>query len=1045
MAQASMTREACATLCYPLNFSPQAPWSTATNVFAAPKLNSPAQFRRLPPTATSRARERPPRATKELPVCNSSLSICARLDDLIGRLSLQEKAGLIGPDPVTSPCAVVDYGVKRLDIPPCLHLAEMNTAVGSACIISQDKCATTFIEAHRSWRSLQPLLAISTEMRTFNNLNWHRGGGVLQKIGLTDPFLSGEYAAAYVAGCQDGPDKKYKKMAAGLRHVDAHSVETNRMAFNGNISTFDLWDTEVCMSRALAAMCSYASINGVPSCANSILLNDVVRGQWKPVAKTLNGGADMELWETCFTTNGNLEQTVKHNRTTIDTVHNNTVRRVLKDSFITSQWHRGVHHLYTLTSSNGPCISEYPDGEYELGNGRALPHCPLNYYAKDHGCVPCTTCGMGTWASTPMLRVLRRRLLSLDGVQAGPEEVCLWQRLPAAAGPHFVLPTSMCEEPFIETIPPTLTTDRMCSCDTLACNKLITQLFEEMVCAWPTDEQLDVVLDVCCSGPGEDGIHATIRQMDAYAARRSCPGCTDTCECSAGFILVYDADSADCRPCDGVTEFSPSVGGSKYEPIEECELGQEEVAAPTRSSDRVCHDCSARTIDLDSDGSTASPAAQAPTTTTATLPPTPFHDVTECAPGFEEVQAMTLLISDRVCDECPGGHVQGCLWPGRARFPITTCDAGEEETAKPTPYQRPACAASASLAPPSSPSTARPSHAAPSRSAHDRLCRKCVQDTCVPVSSYAAWGYISTLDREQVQVLHLPEARRLRSTLTASARQEVVGALVAHIGTGQAQEVDAAIPPEAAAPVRVLMLNGILDCLSNLHFIHIWQLFRVLTTLTFDRQRIPAAGLIDHEKEDGLSQSNDELKRIGTIAATTITHTWLALANDAGISIDASMLRCHNVSTSTPSHLSVCRGVVSSPHRQLQQLPRASTSVGMRRSPTPTYPCVGRRDPQAHVPARQHRQHDCGLRGRTGVPHTRETCSNFSPEYTRAREVDKDTHMVVSEKTLQAPFETKLQLLAGIAAEFSGMMRSQTDEETRLREHAAGTRTSSCS
>ncbi|EGD78041.1 hypothetical protein PTSG_09679 [Salpingoeca rosetta] len=49
-----------------------------------------------------------------------------------------------------------------------------------------------------------------------------------------------------------------------------------------------------------------------------------------------------------------------------------------------------------------------------------------------------------------------------------------------------------------------------------------------------------------------------------------------------------------------------------------------------------------------------------------------------------------------------------------------------------------------------------------------------------------------------------------------------------------------------------LMLNGILDCLSNLHFIHIWQLFRVLTTLTFDRQRIPAAGLIDHEKEDGV-------------------------------------------------------------------------------------------------------------------------------------------------------------------------------------------------
>ncbi len=132
-----------------------------------------------------------------------------------------------------------------------------------------------------------------------------------------------------------------------------------------------------------------------------------------------------------------------------------------------------------------------------------------------------------------------------------------YQPLPERAS---CFPTSVCEEPFIETIPPTLTTDRLCSCDTLTCNKLITQLFEEMVCAEPTDEQLDVVLDVCCSGQGEDGIRDTIRQMDAYEARRSCPGCTDTCECSAGFILVYDADSADCRPCDSVTEFSPSIG-----------------------------------------------------------------------------------------------------------------------------------------------------------------------------------------------------------------------------------------------------------------------------------------------------------------------------------------------------------------------------------------------------------------------------------------------------------------------------------------------------
>ncbi|EGD78048.1 hypothetical protein PTSG_08926 [Salpingoeca rosetta] len=272
-----------------------------------------------------------------------------------------------------------------------------------------------------------------------------------------------------------------------------------------------------------------------------------------------------------------------------------------------------------------------------------------------------------------------------------------YQPLPDRAS---CFPTSVCEEPFIETILPTLTTDRLCSCDTLTCNKLVTQLFEEMVCADPTDEQLDVVLDVCCSGQGEDGICDTICQMDAYEARRSCPGCTDTCECSAGFILVYDADSADCRPCDGVTEFSPSIGGSKCEPIEECECGQEEVSAPTRSSDRVCRDCSAGTIDSDSDGSTGSHDSCSSFTCCAGThhhhdsdPARPRARTSQSArSGFEEMQAMTLLISDRICDECPERKYKAVSGQGVPCLPVTTTyDAGEEETAEPTPTSDRVC------------------------------------------------------------------------------------------------------------------------------------------------------------------------------------------------------------------------------------------------------------------------------------------------------------------------------------------------------------------
>ncbi|EGD81095.1 hypothetical protein PTSG_11044 [Salpingoeca rosetta] len=260
-----------------------------------------------------------------------------------------------------------------------------------------------------------------------------------------------------------------------------------------------------------------------------------------------------------------------------------------------------------------------------------------------------------------------------------------YQPLPERAS---CFPTSVCEEPFIETIPPTLTTDCLCSCDTLTCSKLITQLFEEMVCAEPTDEQLDVVLDVCCSGQGEDGIRDTIRQMDANEARRSCPGCADTCECSAGFILVYEADSADCQPCDGVTEFSPSIGGSKCEPIEECERGQEEVSAPTCCSlDRVdgsmsCQMCPAgHYTEAGCHGSCSSFTCRAGTHHHHDSDsPDPVRGRHRVRGGLEEVQAMTFLISDRACDD------QGvpCL-------PVTTYDAGKEETAEPTSTSDPVC------------------------------------------------------------------------------------------------------------------------------------------------------------------------------------------------------------------------------------------------------------------------------------------------------------------------------------------------------------------
>ncbi|EGD79670.1 hypothetical protein PTSG_10519 [Salpingoeca rosetta] len=207
------------------------------------------------------------------------------------------------------------------------------------------------------------------------------------------------------------------------------------------------------------------------------------------------------------------------------------------------------------------------------------------------------------------------------------------------------------------------------------------------------------------------------------------------------------------------------------------------------------------------------------------------------------------------------------------------------------------------------------------------------------------------------------------------------------------------------------MLDGTLDCLSNLHFIHILQLFRVLTTLTFDRQRTAAAGL-KTTRTRMLSQSNEELKRIGTTAAATVTCTWLALANDTNTSIDRDHLssvlqvlhliyvdKCVQPACSVATTLqhprpAFCPSVVASVSSPSTNGDGGLTIDHRRRRPfgfrSLADPSRQARVEGAETPKRtfQHdntRQHDCGLRRRTGAPQARETCPNFSSEYTRAR------------------------------------------------------------
>jgi beta-glucosidase len=99
--------------------------------------------------------------------------------------------------------------------------------------------------------------------------------------------LTARTGVAFVKGLQ-GDDPKYFKAIATAKHFAIHSgSEYNRHWFNAVVSKQDMYDTYlpafealVKQGRVYSLMGAYNSVDGVPACANTYLLDTVLRGKW---------------------------------------------------------------------------------------------------------------------------------------------------------------------------------------------------------------------------------------------------------------------------------------------------------------------------------------------------------------------------------------------------------------------------------------------------------------------------------------------------------------------------------------------------------------------------------------------------------------------------------------------------------------------------------------------------------------------------------------------------------------------------------------------
>ena len=246
----------------------------------------------------------------QLPYQNAALSAAERADDLLGRLTLEEKVSLMMD---TSPA------IERLGIPQfqwwneALHGIGRNgfatvfpITMGMAASWDDALLHKVFtavsdearVKAQQAKRSgdikrYQSLSFWTPNINIFRDPRWGRG----QETYGEDPYLTSKMGLAVVRGLQgmtyDGQDVlstvNYRKLLACAKHFAVHSgPEWNRHEFNvENLPERDLWETYLPAFKALVQegkvaeiMCAYQRIDGQPCCSQTRYEQQILRDEW---------------------------------------------------------------------------------------------------------------------------------------------------------------------------------------------------------------------------------------------------------------------------------------------------------------------------------------------------------------------------------------------------------------------------------------------------------------------------------------------------------------------------------------------------------------------------------------------------------------------------------------------------------------------------------------------------------------------------------------------------------------------------------------------
>lgn len=239
---------------------------------------------------------------QQYPFQDTTLDLETRVDDLIGRLTTEEKLSLLEHQ---------NPAIERLGLKPYSWWNEALHGIGRNGIATvwpmpialaasfdskmvEDIFANVAAEAHTKYRESQDsnkygdytgLTFFTPNINIFRDPRWGRG---METYG-EDPCLTAHMGLACVNGLQHSNDNNSLTAAACLKHLAVHSgPEGTRHQFDALVSPRDLWTTYlpafeyiIKHSDVKQVMCGYNRLNGSPCCTNRELLVDILRNKWK--------------------------------------------------------------------------------------------------------------------------------------------------------------------------------------------------------------------------------------------------------------------------------------------------------------------------------------------------------------------------------------------------------------------------------------------------------------------------------------------------------------------------------------------------------------------------------------------------------------------------------------------------------------------------------------------------------------------------------------------------------------------------------------------